>query len=59
MEYYIIKSSKYDIENRKFFADQYGSVYESLTTCNVFFCKLNGRSLKKAVLQALEYEHEK
>ena len=58
MEYYIIKSSVYDIENRKFFVDEYSNVYESLTTCNVFFCKLNGRSLKKAVLQAIEAKGE-
>jgi hypothetical protein len=58
MEYYIIKTSKHDIENRKFFVDQYDSVFESLKTCNVFFCKLNGRSLKKAILQAIEAKGE-
>lgn len=41
------------VQNRKFFADQYGSVYEIGATANMFFCKLNGRPLKTAVTQAI------
>jgi hypothetical protein len=44
----------FTVQNRKFILDQFNSVYESFKDRNVFFCKLNGRTFKDAVLEAID-----
>jgi hypothetical protein len=51
MEYYTIKAGKYD--EREFYADQYGNVYESVRNRSFYLCKLNNRSLENAVNETI------
>ena len=49
---------KFTYQNRTFTVDQYACVYEILEKENVFYCKLNRRSLRDAVIQAMSVEDD-
>ena len=46
----------FTFKNRKFFADQFGSVYEMHETEHLFYCALLGRSPRDAVIDAMSGE---
>ncbi|MGR3220912.1 MAG: hypothetical protein ACUZ8H_14005 [Candidatus Anammoxibacter sp.] len=42
-----------EIDNRHFFSDCYGNVYEKYDSENHFFCSINGRTLRQAIINNL------
>ena len=51
------KAGVYSVYDRNFIVDQYDSVYEQQRHENRFFCKLNNRTVKQAIADAINAEH--
>lgn len=47
------KNGHYFYGNQEFVVDAYGSIYEVGETANIHFCRLNGRTVKKAIAETL------